>query len=451
MLSEVDQALRAALAEAEADDPTVWSCPDRDPHESAHSLFQYPAMMVPEVQRRLVHAVHSVQAGVKSVFDPFVGAATSLVAAMSFGLDCHGCDINPLAILVSSVKTDPLPQVELEGVVALVLRRAGEDHDASLDATFPGQDKWFKPTVAVELSRLRRAIQAVQCIRQRRFLWVCLAETVRLTSNDRTSTFKLHARPQGEIENRNPSPLASFADIAAQSVRDVEDHRRLLEERGRWTGTGYCGEVSLHLGDSATLAVEPDRYDLLVTSPPYGDNATTVTYGQHSYLPLQWIDLADIHPAADASCLRTTHEIDYRSLGGKVSIRELARVAEPLRARSPSIGATLDALADHPDRLAAKIAVFYRDLDRVLGRVVQMMKPNAYMLWTVGNRRVGGLPVPTDDILCQLLDQHNVAEVGRLGRDIHFKRMPTRNSASDTMAKETILILRKRAAQRGDA
>jgi hypothetical protein len=278
-----------------------------------------------------------------------------------------------------------------------------------------------------------------------------LAETVRLTSNDRTSTFKLHARTQAEIENRAPSPLTSFNDIANQSVQDVRDFRQLLEQQGRWKGQRYSAEVSLHLGDSAALAVEPNRFDLLVTSPPYGDNATTVTYGQHSYLPLQWIDLADIHTGADASYLRTTHEIDYRSLGGKVSIRGLDRVAGPLRERSPSLGITLDALADQPDRLSAKVAVFYRDLDGVLGKVIQMMKPNAYLFWTVGNRRVGGLQVPTDDILCQLLETHGVVEVGRLGRDIHFKRMPLRNRGSDTMAKETILILRKRAALRGDA
>jgi hypothetical protein len=78
-----------------------------------------------------------------------------------------------------------------------------------------------------------------------------------------------------------------------------------------------------------------------------------------------------------------------------------------------------------------------------------MLKPNAYMLWTVGNRTVGGLQVPTDDILCQLFEQHGVAEVKRLDRNIHFKRMPRRNRASDTMAKETILILRKRALREG--
>ena len=32
-----------------------------------------------------------------------------------------------------------------------------------------------------------------------------------------------------------------------------------------------------------------DSVDLICTSPPYGDNHTTVTYGQFSILPLLWI------------------------------------------------------------------------------------------------------------------------------------------------------------------
>ncbi len=33
-----------------------------------------------------------------------------------------------------------------------------------------------------------------------------------------------------------------------------------------------------------------DTIDISITSPPYGDNATTVTYGQFSILSLFWID-----------------------------------------------------------------------------------------------------------------------------------------------------------------
>ncbi len=64
------------------------------------------------------------------------------------------------------------------------------------------------------------------------------------------------------------------------------------------------------------------KYDLLISSPPYGDNATTVTYGQFSYLPLQWIDLDDINESVDKELLNLQNKIDSSSLGG--SLKEAA-------------------------------------------------------------------------------------------------------------------------------
>jgi len=449
MLTEVDAALKAALAAAEAEDPEVWSCPNRVRRESAHALFQYPAMMVPKVQRRLIAAVHSVQPDVYSVYDPFVGAATALVAAMPLGVSCHGCDINPLAILVSRVKMHPMAGATVRQEIGRVVRCAHLDTSTQPAASFRGIDKWFTREAVTAISRLVRPIRETECPHTRRFLWVALAETVRLTSNDRTSTFKLHARPADEIAKRIVGPITTFEEIAQRNVADVESHRLTLERTGQLGADGYTAAVELHLADSATLAPPPAGYDLLVTSPPYGDNATTVTYGQYSYLPLQWIDFNDIHPDADREYLRSTHEIDKRSLGGRVSTRGLSEVAEPLRARSPALAATLDALVGEPKRLPAKVVSFYKDLDRVLEHAVAMLKPNAYMIWTVGNRMVGGVQVPTDNIISDLLSTHGAMEVVRLGRDIHHKRMPTRNKSTTTMDSETILVLRKQGAAAG--
>lgn len=47
------------------------------------------------------------------------------------------------------------------------------------------------------------------------------------------------------------------------------------------------GLICLKCGDSKELlgALDANSVDLICTSPPYGDNHTTVTYGQFSILP----------------------------------------------------------------------------------------------------------------------------------------------------------------------
>jgi hypothetical protein len=67
------------------------------------------------------------------------------------------------------------------------------------------------------------------------------------------------------------------------------------------------------------------------------------------------------------------------------------------------------------------------------------------MIWTVGNRKVGGEPVPLDDILTELLVHHGSKSVMRISRRILSKRMALRNNVSSTMRAEKILILRKDA------
>ena len=65
------------------------------------------------------------------------------------------------------------------------------------------------------------------------------------------------------------------------------------------------------------------------------------------------------------------------------------------------------------------------------------------MIWTIGNRRVGGEPVPTDDILKEILLAKGVRAVTRFERKIPSKRMATRNTIASTMRGEAILVFRK--------
>ena len=183
------------------------------------------------------------------------------------------------------------------------------------------------------------------------------------------------------------------------------------------------------------------KHDVLVTSPPYGDNVTTVPYGQHSYLPLQWIDLDDIDPAIDDQFLASTHEIDRRSLGGSRLCLDDSRLA--LCEKSATLAATLDKLRSEPRDRAARVLTFCRDLERCVAPILAALRPNAVMIWILGNRLVGRRPVPLDSILTEFLVAKGARFLLKLERQIPSKRMAVRNNIAATMRSETILIMRK--------
>jgi hypothetical protein len=384
---EIDAQL-LKLLEAKGVDPDFWSSKDRDRSDSAHRIFQYPAMMVPLVQRRLLGAVLEARPDIGSVYDPFLGSGTSLVSGMHFGLNVYGNDINPLAVLISRVRTARSVEFTVGAIADQVANKAFSDRRDTIETSMANREKWFQADVALELSRLRRAIRKCDNLWVRRFLWVTLAETVRLTSNDRTSTYKLHARPATEISKRELSPISIFRDLARENAASFSTFRRRLKEEKQIKSGRYSADTDVRLGDTRNALDywgDAAPFDLLMTSPPYGDNLTTVTYGQHSYLPLHWIDFHDIDPAADTSALRTTQEIDRRSLGGAVG--EGAWTEEKLLEASPRLKHFADKLPAKPEDGRIRLVRFYRDFGASLVSILNVMKPDSYMIWTVGKRR----------------------------------------------------------------
>lgn len=440
--AQQDEVLRQRLAALSQNDPDYWTFRHGAKREHAHSYFQYPAMMVPGMQRELINTIVSVVPAIRTLYDPFVGSGTTMTEGMMLGLDFMGQDINPLAVLLCRAKSGPFYEKAFRDKTDALLRAVREDCAVGLETEFPGRDKWFRADVAIELSRIRRAIQKEPSLWARRLFWVALAETVRLTSNSRTSTFKLHIRPLAEIERMQP-PITLFEQIARRNLESLAIQKRVMSERGLVVRGRYRGSVAVHVADSAKAnnLHNEQCHDLLVSSPPYGDNKSTVPYGQHSYLPLQWIDLSDIDAQLDNSCLATTLEIDSRSLGGLLS--QALKDATELKDLSPTFKQTLEALKDEPADRAKRVAAYCRDLNNCLGPVVSSLRPNGYMVWTVGNRQVAKRPVPVDGILVELLSARGVRLVTEIQRLIPSKRMAVKNCIADTMRTETVLILRK--------
>ena len=99
--------------------------------------------------------------------------------------------------------------------------------------------------------------------------------------------------------------------------------------------------------------------------------------------------------------------------------------------------------AKHADR-TPKVISFVNDFRRSIKLAMDSLRIDAYLVWTMGNRNVGGVEIRNDEILIDLMRHHNATLVTRLKRDILNKRMAYKNSSSKTMACEDILVFRKR-------
>jgi hypothetical protein len=444
---QVDAEIRKNILALTEENNAVWTSPDYDRREYVHSFFQYPAMMVPVVQKKIVEIIACAKPNIKMVIDPFMGSATALVACMESGLDIYGQDVNPLAVLIGKTRTGPYYPGAIKRKSKLLYSIIEADNGNHIEANFKGLKKWFREDVALELSKIVRAIKKEKKLAIRRLYWVVLAETIRLTSNDRTSTFKLHALPIEKIAQRFISPIETFKEQLQESIEDLQLYHDMLVNVGKISKGRYIGEKKICLADSSKGIFNPNKdtpyYDLLVTSPPYGDNKTTVTYGQHSYLPLQWINFKDIDDKADKCVLKTTLAIDSKSLGGdqerKLQPEEIIKLSE----RSSTFSKVYFRLSQEAPDKVKKVLVFINDLSKVIDNIFKVMKPDSYQVWTIGNRNVGGMEIPNSEILVELISNSGGILISKIEREIINKRMARRNNNSTLMNTEDILIFRK--------
>lgn len=442
MPSSIDEKIVSQISALREVDKEYWSFSRRSKRTHCHGFIKYPAMMVPEMQGELIDIFLQHQPSIKSLFDPFVGSGTTMGEAIMRGLDFQGIDINPLAILACETKSDVFYISSLEDKIKELNERLTSDNKNIIEVDFPKIDKWFLPRVQIELSKIRRAIVAEPSKWARRFFWVAFSDTVRGSCNSRTSTYKLHLKPEHELENAGCC-FDLFRNKIRTNLALKKEQMRLLRSKGLLSRSSLLSSVDLSISNiqNPPKNIESNRHDILITSPPYGDNSTTVPYGQFSYLPLMWIDTADLRNKVPSTLLANASAIDTASLGG--SSKGAAKGVEELRDISKSFSTSLDELSRYENNGPVRLSSFIKDLNSSLDNMLFRIKSNGYLVWTLGNRHMSGQKIPLNSILRELLEARGCQFVTEIDRIIPFKRMASRNSSSQTMNEEQILIMRK--------
>lgn len=401
---------------------------DFSEYRNESPLVRYPAVMVAPMQECIIREIINADSTIHNVLDPYSGSGTVLHEGQKLGLSVLGFDINPLAALITKVQLEGIPAEKTPDSINALNTRITMLIGNVDSYSFTNIGKWFNNDVILSLSVLRQAIMGEPNDRIRRFFWCCFAETVKRYSNTRTSTFKLHAKEEQQIDSLVDDSIDFFK-------KHIQDHfRKLLYSRQEKIG------IDIRCGDSKELlkSLPSESIDLICTSPPYGDNHTTVTYGQFSILPLLWIDKADLSVWND-SLLETFSAIDTASLGGTIKRREkdASNYSEYVK----------DISVDK----RGKVIAFFEDYETVFKLLTIVLKPGKLMVLTLGNRRVDNQEIRFDKFNDMLAEKYALELDSTVTRKIIGKRMPSKVSrvenhgAVNSMSKEYVKVYKKAA------
>jgi hypothetical protein len=430
------QSLRQRLLELESRPPLSWSEIGTHSRPNLHGLLRYPAMMVPRMQGDIIDAILASTKRRSRVLDPFVGSGTVMTEALVRGLNFTGIDINPLAALVCEAKAAIDGGADIEGAAQILLDTLRRDVCEEIDVDFPGREKWFDDTSARKFSLLRRSILSVVDVDARKVMWTVFAETVRQCSNSRTSTYKLHIRKPDDRVAAD-KVIAAFESNLRQALIRVRDYRALLSNR---IATRPSVKILCEDARHANLDWPLAEHQVLVTSPPYGDNQTTIPYGQFSFLAMRWMPEHDLPGATARQLIANTHSLDSASLGGTVRGAEDKEAA--VRAISPHFDKFItEAEQRGTQRAVRKVSSFVGDFYDALRHVRMSSRSTAHWVLTTGNRTAAGLTVPFDAICKDMTTHLGGKPIAALRRQLPNKRMPSRNSQGVMITAETTTVV----------
>lgn len=404
----------------------TWDFKDSNTKEFTHCFHTYPAMMIPQVARRIIETYGQ---DAQLLFDPYCGTGTSLVESNLHGINAIGTDINPLARLIATTKTT---RIDLQ-----LLDKYIEDFvDISFTTNFKTEeldnvnipkvtniDYWFSKRTQKILGFILEFIKKIKIDSIKNFFKVAFSESIRDVSYIKSGEFKLVRSKKLEGDKN------VFAIMTAKLFRN---------RKGLSDFENICPiDSETHVFDFNTIygipnfIIESNSVDIVLTSPPYGDSQTTVAYGQYSRLANEWLGF----PRAN--------QIDKMLMGGR-------KVNHDLIFGSEVLNKIIDLIKKEDSKRAKDVVSFYQDYENSINNVAKIIKYGGYACYVVGNRTVKGITIPTDEITAQLFEMNGFRHVETIVRNIPNKRMPLKNSPSNiagitanTMKNEYIVICKK--------
>lgn len=387
-----------------------------------HGTVLYPAVMVAPMQKEILSELIDKNKKV-NVFDPFHGSGTSLYEAMeiSKNLNLVGCDINPLANLISLVKLQGVTNNVLNDLKKLK-ERLEEPATSEHIHSFPNVKKWFRDDIILSLSHVRQSIMKISDKQNRLFFWYMFCDIIRKYSNSRSSTYKLHIKKEEDITKINNNVIIDYMDSVEQN----------------WSKfTKNFHDFVLHKKDvlSFLKEVNNNEFDICITSPPYGDNNTTVPYGQFSMLPLYWIDSKDLN--LEGWELNNFSIIDSKSMGGGFSQGREGKIENDL------LKPFIEGISIKKKR---KVLRFFSDYFLLLDEISRVT--SSHIIMTLGNRTVDGININLTEITIRYLSEKGFIPKEVLEREIISKRIPKKVSRVNSkpvssMNEEYLIVMYK--------
>ena len=361
-----------------------------------HSIHPYPAKYIPQIPNALIQELSHVG---ETIADIFCGSGTTLLEALQLKRHAIGIDANPLAALISSVKTTALNEekhailnehiVKCEALLAQIM-------DPIVPLEFKSKhwrpepkvsEFWFIAHVVEELAELKFMIDQIGDEDTRNLCKISLSAIIVSVSKQDSDTRYVRREKAIRIGDTIKRYLSRLK-ASATAVLELED---LIEDRFN---------CSIHTS-SILDAPETEPFDLVVSSPPYPN-----AYSYHLYHRTRMLWLGFDQPKFKKEEIGS-----HRKYSSKGKNR-----------------ATHD--------------TFKREFETIFHWLRGRLRDNKHACFVIGDSTLSGIKIDNASLISDVAAKVGFKEVARLDRSL----LATKKSFNPKIGRirsEKILVLRK--------
>jgi len=362
-----------------------------------HGYHRYPAKFLPNVVKKIIE---DYAPDCNVIADLFAGCGTTLVEAKAHGKSSIGTDINPVAQLITKVKTTPIEPTELQQSYDAII--ASFDYYDEADyiniKKHERIDYWFFPSEKAKIAFLFSLVNKAKIDEETKdFFYVCISHILKNCSKWLQSSTK----PQIDPDKTIPSPFDEFKRHCQKMIKNNRAYYDELAARG------FLGvQCDIRLEDARHTSIADGSVDVIITSPPY---VTSYEYADIHQLTGYWMDY-----------IPNMQEFRKRFIGTSYS----GNIS--LEVHGSELGQKIvNELAEKSKHIARDVAQYFNDMQEVSLEMVRILAQSGQVCIVIGNTKIKDVQIKSAEVFYDFLRNAGMHEVAVIKRSIPHKLMPT--------------------------
>ena len=411
-----------------------------------HGIHEYRGKFFPQLVKALINFAGLPEGA--TVLDPMCGSGTTICEARAMGMKSIGVDLNPLSVEISRLKADLLsitPE-QLQSALEQLIEDLKQARVPNLEQLWGKHDldyllRWFDPRALNEIAMIRTVISGIENPTVRKMAEMNLSNILRPVSWQSDTDLRVRKKVTVYAEG---TALQAFVEEIKHQEKKLFSYLALLQDNQHRPHYEVMAGDARHL--NSLLPNYVGACEVIITSPPY---ATALPYIDTDRLSLIVLGLLP----------RQEHRVREFQLIGNREVTEAQRqkLWETYQVRKGELPNDVCQLIDEIAKsnhnrdvgfrkrnLPALLAKYFLDMTDAFYSAHQMMRPNAYAFYVVGNNSttINGnqrIEIPTNEFLWQIGKR-----VGWIGEQlVDMELLPSRDIFRHNRgSKETILVFK---------